>query len=291
MRGDSETSSGVYARSVSGMGLEAESTSGLGVSGTTTSGNAGVAGYNSGTKDGVYGSGASGPGVHGVSTSNAGVLGEAAGPGPGVIGRSTGGYGVAARGALGAVVLIPSQGPPSTRSTTATAAIGALDIDTNGDVWLCTVAGAPGTWRKLAGPSTAGAYHPVTPGRVYDSRVADPAGLVGMLSAGTTRTISLADRRNFTTGAVDLANFVPAGSTAVTANVTVVDTVGAGFVTLNPGGTSTAVTAGINWSATGQILNNGQSITLDVNRQVTLVCGGGTGASTHLVVDVTGYYL
>lgn len=287
VRGDSETSSGVYALSTSGMGVEAASESGLGVSGSTQTGNAGVAGFNTGTKDGVYGSAVSGMGVRGASATGIGVWGESSGNAPGVSGRSNGGFGVAARGGTAAIVLIPVQGAPSAR--TVPAGTGAIDIDTNGDVWLCTAAGTPGTWRKLSGPATAGAYHPVTPGRVYDSRVANPSGLVGILASGAKRTISLADRRDFTTGASELTNFVPAGATAVTANVTVVDTVGAGFVTLNPGGTTTATTAGINWSASGQILNNGQNLTLDAARQVTLVCGG--GGSTHVVIDVTGYYL
>lgn len=289
VRADSETSSGVFAISGTGMAVEAESGTGLGVSGTTASGNAGVAGYNQGAKDGVFGSGASGPGVHGLSATGIGVLAESNGGAPGVSGRSTAGYGVAARGGTAAVILIPSQGAPAGRSVAA--GLGAIDVDTNGDVWVCTSAGTPGTWRKVAGPATAGAFHPVTPGRVYDSRVANPTGLVGALATGATRTISVADRRNFTTGAVELASFVPAGATAITANVTVVETAGAGFVTLNPGGVTTATTAGINWSAAGQILNNGQNITLDASRQVTLVCGGGTGAATHLVIDVTGYFL
>ena len=45
----------------------------------------------------------------------------------------------------------------------------------------------------------------------------------------------------------------------------------------------------VNWFASGQILNNGLNLTLGGDREVTLVCGG--GGSTHVVVDVTGYFL
>ena len=162
-------------------------------------------------------------------------------------------------------------------------------LDRSGNLWLNVGAGTPGTWRKLSGPATAGAFHAVAPGRVYDSRVAAPVGLVGSLGNLQNRTISLADKRDATTGAVVTANFVPAGATAVTANLTVVNTIGSGFLTVNPGGTITTDTAAINWSDTGQILNNGLNLTLNALRQVTVICGG--GGSTDFVIDVSGYYL
>jgi hypothetical protein len=168
-------------------------------------------------------------------------------------------------------------------------AVDALDVNADHSLWW---ASGFGVWQKLAGPGTAGAFHPVTPGRVYDSRAALPAagGLVG----GGSRVVSVADRRNLDTGAVVEANFVPAGATAVSANVTVVNTVGSGFVVANPGGVVTVGAATVNWFSSGQILNNGVILKLGsgVNdRKLTLVAGGGAGASTDIVIDITGYWL
>jgi hypothetical protein len=108
----------------------------------------------------------------------------------------------------------------------------------NGDnVWVCVATGHPGSWRKVAGPASASVFHPVTPGRVYDSRV--PAPQPGVLAGGANRTVSIADRRNLTTGAVVAADFVPPHATAIAANVTLVSQSAGGFVAVNPGGITT----------------------------------------------------
>jgi hypothetical protein len=164
--------------------------------------------------------------------------------------------------------------------------IGELE-NVDGDLWWCVVAGTPGTWRKLGGPSAAGAFHALSPGRVYDSRSAAPTP--GTISGGQNRTVSVADKRNTTTGAVVTANFVPAGATAVTANITVVSASGAGFLTVNPGGVITVDSSTINWSTAGQVLANGVTLTLNTTRQLSVVAGG--GGSTDFIIDISGYYL
>ena len=45
----------------------------------------------------------------------------------------------------------------------------------------------------------------------------------------------------------------------------------------------------INWSAPGQVLANGVTLTLNTDRQLTIVAGG--GGSTEFIVDISGYYL
>ena len=124
---------------------------------------------------------------------------------------------------------------------------------------------------------------------MYDSRVNVPSP--GTLSNGANRTISVAAKRDTTTGAVTTDNIVPAGATAIACNVTAVNTVAAGFLTLNPGGTTTTEGATVNWSGAGQILNNGVIVKLNDQRQVTVVCGGTTATRTDVVIDVTGYFL
>jgi hypothetical protein len=168
---------------------------------------------------------------------------------------------------------------------------GELETDSNGALWFCVASGTPGTWRRLAGPTTAGAFHAISPTRVYDSRLAVPAP--GVLSAGTNRTVSIKDGRDLATGAVLAAktNIVPAGATAIACNVTVIGATGGGFVTVNPGGDTVATAASVNWNMAGITLNNG--IVAAVNpatREVTLICGGGAGAGCNVTLDVTGFW-
>ena len=250
---------------------------------TGTTGGWAVYGYSHGDTRGI--------GVYGKNTSSSGdgVLGEHASgavTGIGVRGKSAGGVGVQGEGSTFDVaangngkVYLKSAG---TLSATAAGAVGTIARDGNGDMWVCT---ASNSWRKIAGPSTAGAFHAVTPGRVYDSRFDG-----GPLTAGFNRTVSVANRYNIDTYALAQSNFVPANAKAITANVTIVALAGSGYVAANPGGTTTVTAATVNWSAAGQVLNNGVTLTLNASRQLTLICGG-PGASTHVIIDVTGYYL
>ena len=125
------------------------------------------------------------------------------------------------------------------------------------------------------------------PTRVYDSREAEPAP--GALSTGQTRTISVADGRAISGGAVTVPNLVPPGATAIAYNFTVTNTAGAGFLTLNPGGNTTVTSSAINWSAAGQILTTGGLVSINPNREVTVIAGG--PGSTDFLLDVVGYYL
>ena len=241
----------------------------------------GVIGVNSSTAPDEDGAGVAGRGYVGVSG-----LSTVAG-GAGVLGSAATGYGVVAGGGSGAILVVPSAGtPPPQRSGDFRR--GTLEMDTGGSLWFCYETGMPGKWRKLAGPSTAGTFHPLAPGRVYDSRQTLPTP--GALATPATRTISVADRRNTSGGAVVQTNFVPAGATAVAANITVISVAGRGFLTVNPGGVTTTDASTINWSTAGQTLANGVILTLNTNRELTVVAGG-AGASTNFIVDITGYWL
>jgi hypothetical protein len=216
---------------------------------------------------------------------NFGVLGEAlgAGVGTGVIAVGDR-FGVSAMGNSAAIVLQGFGASPL--SLVGGHLAGEIYKDGDGNVWVCVASGAPGSWRKVAGPASAGVFHPVTPGRVYDSRV--PAPQPGVLAGGANRTVSVADRRNLTTGAVVAADFVPAGATAVAANVTVVSQSAGGFVAVNPGGITTVTASIVNWSANGQAIANAAPLAINpVTRAVTVVAS----ASTHFLIDVLGYWL
>jgi hypothetical protein len=308
--GNSTNSTGVFGAGLTGArgegadaGVHGEGlVSGTGVRGHAAGGGAGVAGVS------VSGIGVTGDGpigVQGTATTGIGVQGEGY---YALVGHSNDGYGLLAQGMYGGVVsgqygLVCASADsalimlrPATRtagdrvappSRTDAHLAGELDLDANYDVWLCTADGTPGTWRKIGGRTTAGAFHAITPGRVYDSRLDQPSP-AARLSSGEERTISVRDQRALTNGAVTLADLVPAGATAISANVAVVDTIGAGFLCANPGGVHTIGAATVNWWASGQILNNGVILTLDASRQLNLIVGG--GGSAHIVVDVTGYF-
>jgi len=128
-----------------------------------------------------------------------------------------------------------------------------------------------------------GPFHPINPVRVYDSRDATtvPAPLLG----GKTRTVSVANASPAFGGQLDV---VPPGAQAVTYNLTVTSTVGSGYVGVYPvGGTFSA--SAINWFASGQTLANAATVALGGDRQVVLQAGG--SGSTHVAIDITGYYL
>ena len=201
------------------------------------------------------------------------------------IGLGGGGVGVLASGTAANIELAAGGTAPTARTDFHFR--GEIICDTTGTMWACVADGTPGSWRKLAGTSTAGSFHALTPGRVYDSRAPQPS--VGPLTGGQGRTISVADKREPSSGVVTAANFVPAGATAVTANVTIISLSGAGFLTVNPGGVTAIESSTINWFAAGQVLANGVSLTLNTNRQLTVVAGG--AGSTDFLIDISGYFL
>lgn len=94
---------------------------------------------------------------------------------------------------------------------------------------------------------------------------------------------------------------IPATATAVTYNLTVDQTEGAGFITLasTVKAAKAQKTSAVNWTTAGQTVGNGGSVMLgsvgDVvgfqeDGWVFLTVGGVAGAKAHVIIDVTGYY-
>ena len=102
--------------------------------------------------------------------------------------------------------------------------------------------------------------------------------------------VSVKDGRDIDTGAVTDANLIPDGAKAVTYNLAIVNTVAAGWLFVADGEATEVKAATINWYSSGQILNNGSVVQLNTGREVKVFCGG-PGASTHFVIDVTGYWI
>jgi hypothetical protein len=71
---------------------------------------------------------------------------------------------------------------------------GDMVLDTGGNLWHCVTGGAPGVWRKMSGPATAGQLHLLdAPVRVLDTRAGQqPAALnppKGQLAANSDRVV------------------------------------------------------------------------------------------------------
>jgi hypothetical protein len=162
------------------------------------------------------------------------------------------------------------------------------DVYRVGDTMYATVvAGTPGTRRVLAATDAAGSLFPIEPFRAFDSRRPEPAP--GALTQGESRTVSVADARS-STGAVVTTDAVPAGATAIAYNLTITQTTLAGHLNLTPGGSGAGTASIINWTAAGITIANASTVKIDASRQVSIHCGGLAGCSTHVVLDVVGYY-
>jgi len=131
----------------------------------------------------------------------------------------------------------------------------------------------------VAGVFSTGAFNPLAaPQRVFDSRplAATADGLVsggGVQPRNTTVQLTVAGRVG-----------VPADASAVVLNVTAVNALEGGFVTVHPRGTSLPNASNLNFVA-------GQNIP---NAVITRVGPGGavcffTSGATHLIVDVAGW--
>ena len=141
---------------------------------------------------------------------------------------------------------------------------------------------------RVSAAGTAGAFTPITPVRVFDSRnAAFPTP--GIFTPGSSRAVSVKDGRNQTTGAITVADAVPAGATAVTFNVTATATTGGNFLAIAPGDAASTDVSTVNWSTADASIANASVVKLDGSRQLKVFAG--PGGSFHAIIDITGYYL
>jgi PKD repeat protein len=120
-------------------------------------------------------------------------------------------------------------------------------------------------------------YHDLAPVRLLDTRFGN--GLNGVFTMGTPRTVQITGRGG-----------IPAGATAITANLTVTSQTKAGFVTLGPTPVSSPTTSSINFPV-GDNRANGVTVPLSGGGAVSAVYISQTaGSTTHLILDVTGYF-
>jgi hypothetical protein len=137
----------------------------------------------------------------------------------------------------------------------------------------------------VASADAGSVFHPITPVRAYDSRVAGyPVN--GPIANFGSRVIDVSSGHDLSTGAVTLANAVPAGATAVTYNLTTDQSTTTGFVAITPGNAPEFAASAINLN--GAPLANGGTVQIAGDRTIKVWVGG--GGTTQVIVDVTGYY-
>ena len=256
----------------SGVGVQTSSTSGYGALAFTDTGYAVTGQAESPMGIGVYGN-------------NTGTTGAAIG----VLAQSTGGTAVLANAdsATGTGVVSHSlrtqlrfSGTPAVPPSAGLARLrGELVFDTNADLWLCVADGTPGTWRKVSGAATAGAFT-VLPStiRIYDSRPGtNPLNVTkGQLGNLAERTID-----------AKIGGAVPAGATAVLVNLTIVNTTGSGYLGLFKNGIAYPGNSTINWNQPNTLLAN--SAVVAVDDQARFAVKANTGFC-DFVIDAIGYY-
>ncbi len=182
--------------------------------------------------------------------------------------------------------------PVAAGAFTVTLAVDDLQSDTikSTPFVLIDAAAAPLTQiygMRVGYTTSATTFTPIDPARVYDSRSAAFAPNNGLMAPNTSRVVPVRDGRN-AAGAVVAADVVPAGAVAVAINVTVAGPNGPNFLSVVPGDAVAYTTSTINWPG-GFDAANGAIVKLDASRQLKVFCGDQTG-STHVIIDVTGYY-
>ena len=270
--------SGVYGEGASGGGFGVAGR----VSGATSTLGAGVFGEHEGLGNGIFGK--SGANAH------SGVWGDNTAGGMGVSGSSVSGFGL--QGSSQSGIALGLGGTARLHQTLRAGAApltgdflaGEQIRDAGGELWLCVLGGDPGTWRRAAtvkeGFSGGSLNLLGKPIRLYDSRTTG-----GILAASATRNVQV-------TGVIVGGVQVPTGAKGVIGNVTVVGTGGTGYLTLFPQGSPPSpVTAGINWFAANQVLNNTALVRLNpANGQIGVGNGlGGGSTATHFVFDASGF--
>jgi hypothetical protein len=120
-------------------------------------------------------------------------------------------------------------------------------------------------------------YVPITPVRVADSR--DPKGLGGVLLANVPQTFPVEGEEG-----------IPADVVAVTGNVTVVGQTSAGYVAITPNPTASPSSSTLNVPVGDVRANNFTSPVAD-DGSLAVVYKAAAGKKSHVIVDITGYFL
>ncbi len=125
--------------------------------------------------------------------------------------------------------------------------------------------------------STGASFVPINPVRLLDTRAGN--GLTGQLTANSPATFVVATRGE-----------VPSSASGVTGNVTVVGESAGWAVFMGPNATARPTTSTINFMV-GEVKGNGLTVALSTTGTLSPTYMGPAQATTHLVFDVTGYFV
>ena len=168
--------------------------------------------------------------------------------------------------------------PPTTRTDTHDK--GELYFDRNGTLWVCTADGTPGTWSRIGGAGTAGAFTVLpTPVRVYDTRPTStrPGGGTGPVT-GTRHGIDLTAN----------SSGLPTDATAAMVTLTVLNTqaqnnaygqIYADALTTPP------TTSVVNWTTANQLIATTTTTALTAGKVAIAMNPG-----ANVLIDVLGYW-
>jgi hypothetical protein len=122
-------------------------------------------------------------------------------------------------------------------------------------------------------PGPGGAYHPLVPARILDTRTS-LGGHPGALGAGQTLTLQVAG-----------AGGAPSGAYAAVMNLTVTNTTSASYLTVFPGDAAQPLASNLNWSAR-QTVANLVEVRLSASGAVSVFNAYG---QADVVADLTGW--
>jgi hypothetical protein len=122
-------------------------------------------------------------------------------------------------------------------------------------------------------------YVPIPPVRVLDTRPAYQIGLSGAFQANNPRTF-----------AVGGSPGIPSNAIAVTGNATVVNQTAGGYLSVTPTAVTNPMSSTINFPL-GDTRANNLTVTLAPNGKLAAVYKAPAGKTTHVIFDVTGYFL
>ncbi|HEX5012543.1 MAG TPA: glycosyl hydrolase family 18 protein [Candidatus Limnocylindrales bacterium] len=127
------------------------------------------------------------------------------------------------------------------------------------------------------GGTSGATFKPLSPARVLDTRIG--AGLASPFVSGAPRSFPVAG-----------SGGVPSGATAVTGNVVAVGPGSSGYLTIGPSVSAMPATSSLN-VLKGDIRSAAVTVKLDGSGRLGVVWQGSAGSASHVIFDVTGYFV